>query len=269
MPSSLRATLSLHTTCNCSSSTWRVSCVAAKHLKKIIRNPHNQLPLLRLRTQATCYISTHLHLGNTHTYTPYAERYCSSCLPLKILGNEAHTLLHCPHSSPLAQPAIHSLMLNLRRFDLWAWATYTDTQKVAMLLGSIPPKLDRQHENAWVLLTFPTCTQLIYSIQSHSRLIQPPVLPPTSLPATILSSPPPPVPDDIHCQVCQSPFDEHKVLLCDICNARWHMDCLVPPRTAIPHGTWKCPLCIQHHPLPQTATRHLRLPSPILDFDSD
>ena len=54
-------------------------------------------------------------------------------------------------------------MLNLRRFDLWAWATYTDTQNVAILLGSIPPKLDRQHEMAWVLLTFPTCTQLIYS----------------------------------------------------------------------------------------------------------
>jgi len=53
-------------------------------------------------------------------------------------------------------------MLNLRRFDLWAWATYTDSQKVAMLLGSIPPKLDRQHEKAWVLLTFPTYTQLIH-----------------------------------------------------------------------------------------------------------
>ena len=36
-------------------------------------------------------------------------------------------------------------MLNLLQFDLWAWATYTDTQKVAMLLGALPPKLDRQH----------------------------------------------------------------------------------------------------------------------------
>jgi len=43
-----------------------------------------------------------------------------------------------------------------------------------------------------------------------------PVLLSTSLLATILSSTPP---DDIHCQVRQSPFDEHKMLLCDICNA--------------------------------------------------
>jgi len=153
-------------------------------------------------------------------------------------------------------------MLNLQRFDLWAWATYTDTQKVAMLLGSIPPKLDRQHEKACVLLTSPTCTQLIYSIQSHSRLTQLPVLPSTSLPATILSSPPP---DDIHYQVCQSLFDEYKMLLCDTCNAGWHM----VPLTAIPRGTWTCPLCIPRHLLPQPATQHLRLPSSILDFDSD
>jgi len=172
---------------------------------------HNQLPLVRLQTQDTSYnISTHLHLRNTHTYNLYAERYCLSCLPLQILGNETHTLLHCPHFSPLAQPAIHSLMLNLQQFDLWAWATYADTQKVAMLLGSIPPKLDRQHKKAWVLLIFPTCTELIYSLQSHSRLTQPPLLPSTSLPPTISFSPPP---DDIHCQVCQSPFDEHQMLL--------------------------------------------------------
>jgi len=43
--------------------------------------------------------------------------------------------------SPPAQPAIHSRMLNLRRLDLWARATYADTKKVSMLLGSIPTKL--------------------------------------------------------------------------------------------------------------------------------
>jgi len=183
---------------------------------QFLRIPHNQLPLLRLRTQATNYIPTHLHLGNTHTYTPHAEQYCFWCLPLQIPGDDTHTLLHCPHFSPLIQPAIDSLMLNLRKFDLWAWATYTDTQKVAMLLGAIPPKLDRQHEKAWVLLTFPTCTQLIYSLQSHSRLTQTSV-PPVPSPLSTSCFPPPS--DDIHCQVCQSPFDEHQMLLCDICNA--------------------------------------------------
>ena len=45
---------------------------------------------------------------------------------------------------------------------------------------------------------------------------------------------------------------------------------LLLPLTTIPHGTCKCPLCLPSHlSLPQTATLHLRLPSPILDFDSD
>ena len=159
-------------------------------------------------------------------------------------------------------------MLNLRQFDLWAWATDTDTQKVVMLLGSVPPILDRQHEprKTWVLLTFPTCTQLIYLLQSHSRLTQPSISPVPSPLAPSSFSPPS---DDIHCQVCQSPFDEYQMLLCDICNAGWLMDCLLPPLTTIPHGIWKCPLCLPRHLLPQTATLHLRLPSPILDFDSD
>ena len=36
---------------------------------QFLRIPHNQLLLLRLRTQATSYIPTHLHVSNTHMYT--------------------------------------------------------------------------------------------------------------------------------------------------------------------------------------------------------
>ena len=150
--------------------------------------------------------------------------------------------------SPLTQPAIDNLTLNLRQFDLWAWATYTDTQKIDMFLGVIPPKLDRQHEKTWSLLTFRTCTQLNFSLQSHTRLTQPSVSPIPSPPPT---SPLPPPSDDTQFQVCQSPFDEHQMLLCDICNTGWHMDCLLPPLTTIPHGFWKCPLCLPRHLAPQ------------------
>jgi len=60
---------------------------------QFLRIPHNQLPLLRLRTQATNYIPTHLHLSNTHMYTPYGERYCPLCLPLHLPGDETHTVV--------------------------------------------------------------------------------------------------------------------------------------------------------------------------------
>jgi len=233
---------------------------------QFLRIPHNQLPLLGLRTQVTNCIPTHLHLSNTHTYTPYVKRYCPLCLPLQTPGDETHTLLHCPHSSPLTQPAINNLILHLRQFDLWAWATYTDTHEVTMFLRILPPQLARQHEKAWALLIFPTCTQLIYSLQTHSRLTQLPVPP---VPSPISTRPLPAPSDDIHCQVCQNPCDEHQMLLCDICNAGWQMDCLLPPLTTIPLGIWKCPLCLPRHLFPHPVTLHLLLPSPILDFDSD
>jgi len=106
-----------------------------------------------------------------------------------------------------------------------------------VLLGSIPP--DKQQEKAWGLLTFPTGSQLIYSLQFHSRLNKTPLLPFTSLPATISFSPPP---EDIHCQVRQSHFEEHQMLLCNMCNAGWHMDHLLPPFTAIPQWNLGMPL---------------------------
>ena len=47
------------------------------------------------------------------------------------------------------------------------------------------------------------------------------------------------------------------------------MDCLLPPITSIPTGTWECPLWTLRHTLPQASTRQLHHPSPILDFDSN
>ena len=82
---------------------------------KFLRSQLHQLPILRLRTQVTSYIPSHLHLANDHTYIPYDQRYCPSCLPIQIVGNKLRTLLHCPHSSPLSHPAILSLTRALRR----------------------------------------------------------------------------------------------------------------------------------------------------------
>jgi len=232
-----------------------------------LRSHLHQLPLISLRTQATSYIPSHLYLANDHTYTPYDQRYCPSCLYIQIVGNEPHTLLHCPHSSPLSHPAILSLTRALRRYDLCSWSSHTPLQQTAILLGSIPPKLLRKHDKAWTHSTSTTCTQLIYSLQSHFSRHQPSTSPgPVQ---SLLSSPASHPSDDTQRQVCQSPFDEEKMLLCDICNTDWHMDCLLPPLTTIPAGIWKCPLCTPPAPSSQGPLRHLRFPSPILDPDSD
>jgi len=52
---------------------------------QFLRIPHNQLPLLRLRTQTTNYIPTHLHLSNTNTYTRMPNDIASCVSPYKSL----------------------------------------------------------------------------------------------------------------------------------------------------------------------------------------
>jgi len=92
-----------------------------------------------------------------------------------------------------------------------------------------------------------------------------------------LSSPLPPSPPlscpRLHQVIFTAKYDRVRLTnikcsLCDICNAGWHMDCLLPPLTTIPHRTWKCPSCTPRHLLPQIVTWQLRLPAPILDFNS-
>ena len=168
---------------------------------------------------------------------------------------------------PWNQMELHGITRALRRYDLCSWSSHTPLQQTAILLGSSPPKLLRKHDKAWTHSTSHTCTNLIYSLQSHFFKHQPLTSPGPA--HSLASSPASPLSDDTQCQVCHSPFDEEKMLLCDICNAGWHMECLLPPLTTIPPGIWKCPLCTPPAPLSCDALRHLRFPSPILDLDSD
>ena len=73
---------------------------------------------------------------------------------------------------------------------------------------------------------------------------------PGPVPSLISSLVSPPSEDTQH-QVCQGPFDEERMLLCDICDAGWHMAFLLPPLTTIPAGIWKCPLCTPSVPSSQ------------------
>lgn len=53
-----------------------------------------------------------------------------------------------------------------------------------------------------------------------------------------------PVPPDLPCEVCGSPDNEHEMLLCDSCNAGYHMGCLQPILKKVPADEWICPRCV-------------------------
>jgi hypothetical protein len=49
--------------------------------------------------------------------------------------------------------------------------------------------------------------------------------------------------DDTLCSVCGSPSTTPPMLLCDGCDAGYHISCLKPPLSAVPRGKWLCPVC--------------------------
>ena len=51
------------------------------------------------------------------------------------------------------------------------------------------------------------------------------------------------IPSSHACKKCGSAAKAAKMLLCDACNAGWHIFCLEPPLTSVPAGDWYCPDC--------------------------
>ena len=49
--------------------------------------------------------------------------------------------------------------------------------------------------------------------------------------------------DDILCELCGTGDSADSVLLCDLCNRGFHMECLMPPLTQVPEGEWLCADC--------------------------
>jgi len=49
--------------------------------------------------------------------------------------------------------------------------------------------------------------------------------------------------DPTYCAVCGRCDREDRLLLCDGCDAGYHLDCLTPPLTDVPVDEWFCPRC--------------------------
>nr|AAI54576.1 Zgc:172184 protein [Danio rerio] len=53
--------------------------------------------------------------------------------------------------------------------------------------------------------------------------------------------------DQTSCEICGGRDREDRLLLCDGCDAGYHMECLTPPLDAVPVEEWFCPECIANN----------------------
>nr|XP_057931815.1 PHD and RING finger domain-containing protein 1 isoform X2 [Doryrhamphus excisus] len=67
--------------------------------------------------------------------------------------------------------------------------------------------------------------------------------------------------DQTNCEVCQGSDREDRLLLCDGCDAGYHMECLTPPLDTVPVEEWFCPECVANNNNSEQANGTLSLPS--------
>jgi len=100
------------------------------------------LDLIRLRTQAwPQYILTHLHFSGRKVRQEYQHRHCEYCHQQGALGDETRIFLRCPATASLIGETAAQINKILRLFDALPWSSFTDTQRVSILLGNPPGPL--------------------------------------------------------------------------------------------------------------------------------
>ncbi|TYZ57164.1 hypothetical protein PybrP1_012293 [[Pythium] brassicae (nom. inval.)] len=131
---------------------------------------------------------------------------------------------------------------------------YADVVKTPMDLGTIRMRLGRGlYDQRWeqavrdVNLVWENCfafnrldaeiSKCANRLRSvFNRLLEEWILVPPSTPVAQLSA-------EDQCRVCRRMDGTDSMLLCDSCDAAYHIYCLTPPLASIPAGNWFCPRC--------------------------
>jgi hypothetical protein len=95
-----------------------------------------------------------MHFSARQGRNEYQHRYCGY-RQQDVLGDEAHIFLACPATAHLRDELIPKIDRELRLLDARPWSSYTDTQRVGVLLGNPPPSLLKKHLKSWTKVCVP------------------------------------------------------------------------------------------------------------------
>jgi hypothetical protein len=137
------------------------------------------LDLIRLRTQVwPQYIPTHLHFSGRKARPQSQHRYCEYCHlhQSSALGDETHIFLKYPTTASLVNETVDQIHKKLRLFDVPPWSSFTDTQRVIILLGTPPPSLLKKYTKEWMQ----ECVPLLHTHTTKLLSLLGSLLPPPS-----------------------------------------------------------------------------------------
>ena len=110
-----------------------------------------------MRTQDHLTVPTQNPRPNGVRQTEYNQRQCPLCHRGQ-LGNEANYYFVCPSTTALAQTLISIVRARL------PWASYSQHQRLAVLLGTLPHTLKVKDHKEWILGVLPICHQVATQI---------------------------------------------------------------------------------------------------------
>jgi len=101
------------------------------------------------------------------------------CQQQHVLGDETHIFLRCPATASLLDEITRQITRKLRLFDAPPWTSFTDTQRLGILLGNPPSSLLKKHTQQWTQECVPLLHTYVVKLRALLETLRSP-LPPES-----------------------------------------------------------------------------------------
>ena len=120
----------------------------------------------------------------------YQHRHCEYCHQQGVLGDETHIFLRCPATASLIGETVAQINKKLRLFDVLPWSSFTDTQRVSILLGNPPPPSSKNTRRGGCRSVSPYSTHTFRSFGPSSSPYYPHLLRSLNVTMTLPTMPP-------------------------------------------------------------------------------
>ena len=86
------------------------------------------------------FLQDRLHFSGWKVRQEYQHQHCEYCHQQGVLGDETYIFLRCQATTSLIGKTVVQINKKLLLFDVLPWSSFTDTQRVSILLGNPPPQ---------------------------------------------------------------------------------------------------------------------------------